>query len=92
MGIVTAARVTADSTFFADLFGPIFGPRGAITEGSPSVPPVHGRSYSPEMSSNPLGNRWIKYQLDHPQHLKRIDFRTPGDAAGTEILLTETEK
>jgi hypothetical protein len=92
IGMDTAARLSADSSFFADLLGPVFGTPGAVVEGAPSAPPAHGQTYSPEASSHILGNRWIKYQLDDPQHLKRIQFRTLGDSAVTEIQLMAEER
>jgi len=92
IAISTTGPAAPDSAFGADLVLEVFGAPSAVTEGSPSAPPLHGQAYQAPPQTNELGNHWLAYQAEPDRHLQRAKFRTLGDATVIEIQLFEEQR
>jgi len=92
LAFATAARITSHSSFYSDLVVQEFGVPSSVTEGSPTAPPLHGRAYIQEQKTHDLGNSWLNYKEESEHSLKRMAFRTLGDAAIVEIQIFVSKK
>lgn len=85
IGLTTCVRLVPTCSIGPEVIEKVFGVANSFREGFPPTPPLHGAHYVPEPTTHALGNKWMIYRFKTPGSEGRIQFRTLGDGAVSDI-------